>query len=389
MPAVVLRASSWDFLLRVATLIALGTSAALLVDYVRPDPSFCGVDSGCGAVRDSGFGYLPFFGLGLLPVPVLGVLAFGLLFAATLLRTGELRAKVAAPLALSAGFAGAALILVQIWLEQFCYLCLIVDVSAIFCAVAGFVLTRTGGWSADVDEPRPTGGMRLSLIGWLGLSVLAVSAPVLFPSFVHTGEVPSVIRGMYDPKQVTVVEFFDYQCPHCRDLSPRLKAVAKAEGAKLIYGYTPLPGHEPARQAARASICAAEQGKEDEVTAHFFAESGYSPDSVLGRAQALVPDPQALAACMASGRPDQRIARDTETIKRAEFVGLPTTYIGGSRILGAQDDSVYVDAIRKARDGADRRGVQPWTYWLAVCAAALALVLLTRKKEPEEGSRGA
>lgn len=371
----VLRASVWVFVLRASALVALGASIALLSDYVRSDPAFCGVDSGCGAVRDSGFGYLPFFGLGQLPLPALGALSFSLLFAATLLPDRRLRARVASPLALATGAIGLGLIALQFYLGHFCYLCMIADGAALFAAGSALALRRAP-WPSD--EPGEDGGL-LSRGSWIGLSTLAVLAPGMFPMFVQTSEVPGVIRALYRSDQVTVVEFFDFQCPHCRDLSPRLKALVDREGAHLRFGYTPLPKNEFARAAARASICAAEQGREMEVTGHFFQSRVLAPEEAEKVAVALVPDAAAFRTCLASKRPDERIARDTQILKDAEFVGLPTTYIGGTRILGAQDDVAYRDALARAKDGSDRGGLKPWTYWLGALALALGLVLLGRQ----------
>ncbi len=57
--------------LRLALLVAVAVSAALLVDYVQPLPSFCDVGSGCYKVRASGYGSIL-----RVPVPLLGLLAF-------------------------------------------------------------------------------------------------------------------------------------------------------------------------------------------------------------------------------------------------------------------------------------------------------------------------
>src|SRR5262245_1868280 len=70
-----LRPAHWLLVLRIATLVALAASAALLVDYVAVNPTFCG-SGGCASVRQSGFGYVPLPGGVLLPLPVLGLMAY-------------------------------------------------------------------------------------------------------------------------------------------------------------------------------------------------------------------------------------------------------------------------------------------------------------------------
>ena len=76
------------FGVRLAAILALAVSAALLVDYTSAIPAFCGADSGCAAVRRSGYGFVPLAGT-YVPLPVFGLLGFALLLGVAL--TGKLR----------------------------------------------------------------------------------------------------------------------------------------------------------------------------------------------------------------------------------------------------------------------------------------------------------
>ncbi|MEF9438462.1 MAG: DsbA family protein, partial [Candidatus Mariimomonas ferrooxydans] len=60
-----------------------------------------------------------------------------------------------------------------------------------------------------------------------------------------------------------MVEFSDFQCPYCVGLQPTLKKVLEAypEEVKLVYKHFPLAFHAQARNAAKASQAAEEQGK--------------------------------------------------------------------------------------------------------------------------------
>src|SRR5271170_7237340 len=63
---------------RVAVLFALAASAALYVQYLNPaQAAFCGLNSGCEAVRKSGFSY---FGSPLLSIPLVGLVAYATVF---------------------------------------------------------------------------------------------------------------------------------------------------------------------------------------------------------------------------------------------------------------------------------------------------------------------
>jgi hypothetical protein len=63
--------------------------------------------------------------------------------------------------------------------------------------------------------------------------------------------------------KVTIVEFSDFQCPHCGAAHPELvRLLREFEGqVRLVYKYFPLSGHSRALPAARAAEAARAQGK--------------------------------------------------------------------------------------------------------------------------------
>ena len=74
----------WLLMLRVAALVALAASAALLSDYLADAPSFCSAASGCGAVRASQYSHISTSGGRFLPLPLFGVVGFAILYGASL-----------------------------------------------------------------------------------------------------------------------------------------------------------------------------------------------------------------------------------------------------------------------------------------------------------------
>jgi predicted DsbA family dithiol-disulfide isomerase len=70
------------------------------------------------------------------------------------------------------------------------------------------------------------------------------------------------------------------------------------------------------------------------------------------------------AECVQSPRPEARLRADLERLEKAEFLGLPTTYIGRTRVLGARPQAIYEEALANAVSGADEGGVSPLVYWL-------------------------
>ncbi len=67
---------------------------------------------------------------------------------------------------------------------------------------------------------------------------------------------------MGNPKgKVTLVEFFDFQCVHCRRMGPRLAALAKADPQlRIVFKDFPIFGKDSI-YAARASLAALKQNK--------------------------------------------------------------------------------------------------------------------------------
>jgi len=60
---------------------------------------------------------------------------------------------------------------------------------------------------------------------------------------------------------VTVVEFFDYNCPYCRRVKPQIEALLEADpNVKLVYREWPILG-DGSVFAARAALASREQGK--------------------------------------------------------------------------------------------------------------------------------
>jgi protein-disulfide isomerase len=63
---------------------------------------------------------------------------------------------------------------------------------------------------------------------------------------------------------VTIVEFFDYNCPYCKRVKPEIQALMAADpDIRLVYREWPILG-EGSVFAARAALAARNQGKYEE-----------------------------------------------------------------------------------------------------------------------------
>lgn len=97
-----------------------------------------------------------------------------------------------------------------------------------------------------------------------------------------------------DDAPIRLVEFFDYQCPHCQQFAPMLEAVAKAAEGKVVEYFMmfPLEKHQDAKSAAMAALAANQLGKFKEMHQLLFARSPqHSKEAVMGYAKEIGLDP--------------------------------------------------------------------------------------------------
>jgi protein-disulfide isomerase len=93
---------------------------------------------------------------------------------------------------------------------------------------------------------------------------------------------------------IRLVEFFDYQCPHCQAFKPMLEAVSHANDGKVVEYFMmfPLPSHHDSKNASQAAVAANQLGKFKEMHDLLFARSPqHSQEAVVGYAKEIGLDP--------------------------------------------------------------------------------------------------
>ncbi len=354
----------WLLVLRVAALLALAASTALLSDYVADAPSFCSAASGCGAVRASDLSHVSLGDGKFVPLPLFGLLGFAALFAASLASRTATRVVAAV-----GGVVGVWLLGVQAFvLHQFCWLCVTTDVSAVVAAAAALGL----GKSMWEDEARA----RLRPWSWWALGALAICAPLLWPRVKSAPPVPSAVLPFYQAGKLNVVEFADFQCPACRRFSTILKPALAGYGDRVHFVRLnkPLAMHQYAHDAARAAVCGEAQHKAEPMADALFATDDLTPAGIDKLAQGLGLDAKAFENCMLDPATNARVEDESSLLVPPELEGLPTTYIGGKRLLGVQSPETVADALERAARGEGVSGISGYVYLPMIALAGLLIL---------------
>lgn len=144
----------------------------------------------------------------------------------------------------------------------------------------------------------------------------------------------------------TVTMFSDFQCPFCREAAQDLKQLRAQypHSFSLIYRHYPLPFHKFAKPAASASICAARQGRFQQMHDELFAKA----DS-LGKLswsqyaqRAGVPDLRSFEQCLEDVSVARYLTVDSIAGSRLGVTGTPTFLINELRVVGYPGkDSLY------------------------------------------------
>ena len=148
---------------------------------------------------------------------------------------------------------------------------------------------------------------------------------------------------------VTLVEYGDYECPHCGRAYPIVKAVQRSMGNDLRFVFRNFPltkSHEHAEHAAEMAEAAGEQGKFWEMHDRLFEnQDALENEDLFGFAASLGIDRAWAAAALAQGVFTARVREDFASGVKSGVNGTPTFFINGARYDGLLHPTSLLEAL--------------------------------------------
>lgn len=149
---------------------------------------------------------------------------------------------------------------------------------------------------------------------------------------------------------VTLVEFFDYNCPYCRQAAPIMQQLQQADsGVRIVFKEFPILG-PGSRFAARAALASQKQGKYLEFhDAMMIYKGSISESSTLEVAAKVGLDIEQLKADMADPAIDAAIQTNFDLADALRVSGTPTFVSGKEVTRGLVDLDTMTRLIATAR----------------------------------------
>ncbi len=158
-------------------------------------------------------------------------------------------------------------------------------------------------------------------------------------------------RGPADAP-ATLVEYGDFECPHCGTTYPVVRGLERRFGDRLRFIFRNFPltqVHPHAEHAAEAAEAAARAGKFWEMYEAIFEHQGAITDRDLaGYAAGLGLDPSVITHALAEHTYAPRVQEDFMSGVRSGVNGTPTFFINGKKYNGDYDAGSLGEAIEEA-----------------------------------------
>jgi protein-disulfide isomerase len=154
-----------------------------------------------------------------------------------------------------------------------------------------------------------------------------------------------------NPKgDVTLVEFFDYRCPYCKQVEPALeKLIGDDHQLRFVYKEFPVLGPD-SETAARVALAARKQGKYDVFHRAMMATPGHIDEAVIYKVAATAGlDVDRLKQDMKSPDIDKELKSTLDLGTTLDLEGTPAFIVGDTIVPGAVSSDALKQLIVTAR----------------------------------------
>jgi len=147
------------------------------------------------------------------------------------------------------------------------------------------------------------------------------------------------VMGSNSPN-VTIVEFFDYQCGHCQKMQPVVKELLKNnQNLKVVYREFPIFG-KSSIVASQAAIAAGMQGKYEQMQQLLFAQKKLDDKIVMDLAKQAGLDLKKFQADMQSKQVTESLTNNRQLAENMKLFGTPV-FIVMSTPQGQYNSAVH------------------------------------------------
>jgi protein-disulfide isomerase len=155
---------------------------------------------------------------------------------------------------------------------------------------------------------------------------------------------------------VTLVEFFDYNCPYCRAMATLMKQAAEADPQlRIVYKEFPILGPGSVF-AAKAALAANKQGKYEAFHRALYQVHGAVDEGkVLEVARTVGLDTDRMKADMQDNAIDGMLEKNGKLAEALHITGTPGFVAGDQVTTGATDLSALQAFIGRARNASQER----------------------------------
>jgi protein-disulfide isomerase len=158
------------------------------------------------------------------------------------------------------------------------------------------------------------------------------------------------IRGAVDAP-VTLVEYGDYECPHCAVAHEIVTGIMDMAGDRVRYVYRNFPlvtMHPHAARAAEAAEAADAQHKYWDMHDLLFVNQNLEDNELFNDAQRLRLDLNRFDYDLRKHKYMPRVEEDFRSGVRSGVSGTPVFFINGIRYQGGYDEDSLLEAILMA-----------------------------------------